>query len=250
MNEFKAVVLAGSRPGGADLVADYAGVPHKALIRLGGATLLARVVSALRAAGAAEVAVSANAPEVLAEVAALHATSLPAGAGPSLSVGRALADLGAPLLVTTADHALLRPEWIAQFLRDAPAEADICALMARRQTVEADAPATRRTYLRLADGEWSGCNLFYLARPQAHGAVEFWRRLEAERKRPWRMASLIGPAALVAYLGGRLTLADALERLGRRAGVCAGVVESRFGLAAVDVDKPADLDLVRRLIDR
>ena len=38
--------------GGADPVAAYGGAPHKALIRLGGETLLARVVGALRAAGA------------------------------------------------------------------------------------------------------------------------------------------------------------------------------------------------------
>ena len=57
MSGFKALVLAGSR-GGAEPVADYAGVSHKALIVLDGETLLARVVGALRAAGAAEVAVT------------------------------------------------------------------------------------------------------------------------------------------------------------------------------------------------
>jgi hypothetical protein len=36
--------------------------------------------------------------------------------------------------------------------------------------------------------------------------------------------------------------------LGDLAGVKAIIVRSPFGLAAVDVDKPADLDLVRRLV--
>jgi GTP:adenosylcobinamide-phosphate guanylyltransferase len=56
-----ALVLAGSR-GGADPVADYAGAPHKALIRLQGETLLARVVGALRAAGADRIAVVSSHP--------------------------------------------------------------------------------------------------------------------------------------------------------------------------------------------
>jgi GTP:adenosylcobinamide-phosphate guanylyltransferase len=67
---FRALVLAGSR-GGADPVAAYAGVSHKALIMLGGETLLARVVAALRAAGAERVAVISSHPEVRIEMARL-----------------------------------------------------------------------------------------------------------------------------------------------------------------------------------
>ena len=48
---FNALVLAGSR-GGIDPVADYAGVSDKALIEIGGRTMLARVIGALREAGA------------------------------------------------------------------------------------------------------------------------------------------------------------------------------------------------------
>ena len=70
MTAFNALVLAGSR-GGRDPVADYAGVPHKALILLEGRTLLARVVDALRQAGAKRIGVSTNDPDVLAEVARL-----------------------------------------------------------------------------------------------------------------------------------------------------------------------------------
>src|SRR3546814_20285406 len=46
---FNALVLAGSRDG-PDPVAAYAGVSDKALIEIAGATMLARVVGALRAA--------------------------------------------------------------------------------------------------------------------------------------------------------------------------------------------------------
>ena len=56
---FTALILAGSR-GGADPVAAYAGVADKALIEIGGATMLARVVTALREAGADRIAVSAS----------------------------------------------------------------------------------------------------------------------------------------------------------------------------------------------
>jgi GTP:adenosylcobinamide-phosphate guanylyltransferase len=247
VSRFCALVLAGSR-GGPDPLAEAAGVPHKALIHLEGRTLLERVVSALQAAGAARIAVSANDPHVRAAAEALGVEVIESAAGPSLSVEQGARVLGFPLLVTTSDHALLEPEWVRRFLADAPPEADICALLARREVVEAAAPATRRTYLRLADGWWSGCNLFYLANPDALRAVDFWKRLEAERKRPWRMAAILGPGVLLAFLTRRLSLDGAVARLGRVAGVRAVAVASPYGLAAVDVDKVADLELVRQVV--
>jgi GTP:adenosylcobinamide-phosphate guanylyltransferase len=247
VSSFSALVLAGSR-GGADPVADYAGVPHKALITLQGSTLLSRVVGGLRDAGAARIAVTSGHSAVRAEAERLGAEVLDEQPGPSLSVQAGAEHLGTPLLVTTADHALLQAEWVTRFLADIPTEADIAALVAARATVEAAAPGTRRTYLKLADGQWSGCNLFYLANARALGAVALWRRVEAERKRPWRMASLLGPGILARYALGRLSLTGAAARLGELAGARACVVTTPYGLAAVDVDKPADLDLVRKLV--
>ena len=247
MSGFQALVLAGSR-GGVDPVADYAGVTHKALVRLQGQTLLARVVGALKTAGAARIAVVANHPDVRAEAARLGAETLDEAAGPSLSVKAAAERLGTPLLVTTAAHALLEPAWVERFLADTPADVDVAALVAARATVEAAAPTTQRTWLKLADGHWSGCNLFYLATPRSLAVVDLWRRVEAERKRPWRMAQILGFGMLIRYATGRLGLKDAAARLGRLAGVRAAVVETPYGLASVDVDKPADLDLVRSIV--
>lgn len=239
-----AVVLAGSR-GEADPVAHHAGVSDKALIDLDGETMLARVLRALRDAGVPGIAVAANAPAVAAEAGRHGARMLPAAAGPSASTADALATLGAPLLVTTGDHALLRARWVRDFVAAVPAGADVAVLLARRESVARAAPESRRTYLRFADGDWSGCNLFLLATPKAAAAVRLWQAVERDRKRPWRIVGRLGPGLLLRYLLGRLTLAEAIAALGRRAGVVAAVVECRDGLAAVDVDKPSDLEFVR-----
>jgi GTP:adenosylcobinamide-phosphate guanylyltransferase len=247
LSGFNALVLAGSR-GGADPVADYAGASHKALIRLRGQTLLARVTAALNAAGAGRIAVVSSHPDVRAEARRLAVETVDEDAGPSLSVKTGAEHLGTPLLVTTADHALLEPAWVRRFLADTPPEADVTALVAARATVEAAAPGTQRTWLKLADGDWSGCNLFYLASDRALAVIDLWRRVEAERKRPWRMAGILGPGMLLRYATGRLTLKDGAARLGKLAGVRAAIVETPYGLASVDVDKRADLDLVRHIL--
>ena len=246
MTGFTALVLAGSR-GGIDPVAEYAGVSHKGLIVLGGETLLARVLGALKAAGATRIGVSTNDEGV--------AGQLPAGveriastSSPSLSVREGAEALGTPLLVTTVDHALLQPEWVRQFIADTPADVDIAVLMAPEGAVREAAPGTQRTYLRFRDRRYSSCNLFLLRTPKALAAVELWRRVEAYRKQPWRIALLMGPQVLLGYALGLLTLDAAVALIGRKAGVKAAAVRTAYGLAAVDVDKPADLDLVRKIV--
>lgn len=243
----QALILAGSR-GGVDPLCRYAGVTHKSLIEVDGTTMLARVAGALGRAGFDRIAVSTNAKPVADAAAALGLRVIPAEDGPSRSVAAGLETLGAPLLVTTSDHALLDAEWIDAFIADVPASADIAALLARRERIEEALPGSRRTYLRFADGDWSGCNLFYLATAQAAAALDLWKEVEADRKRPWRIVSRFGPRKLIAYWRGKLTLSDAVAHLGRLAGVEAAAVPSAYGLAAVDVDTAEDLIAVRGLV--
>lgn len=242
-----ALVLAGSR-GGVDAVAAYAGVADKALIPIGGRTMLARVVDALREGGADRIVVAVSSQAVGDHATALGVETMPAAAGPSESTARGLALLGAPLLVTTADHPLLAPEWIGDFIAAVPEGADVAALLADRRTIERDVPRTRRTYLRFADGAWSGCNLFYLATPRASRILDFWQNVEANRKRPWRIIRRLGAGLLLQYISGRLPLAEALNRISAATDAQCFILLSSSGLAAVDVDTPSDLELVRRLI--
>lgn len=243
---FHALILAGSR-GGPDPVALHAGVSDKALAVVGGRTMLARVVEAVRAAGADRIMVAASSSAVAHAATTLGVEVLQASAGPSASTAAGLAQLEAPLLVTTADHALLESGWITRFIADVPAGTDVAVLLARRDVIERDVPGTQRTYLRFADGAWSGCNLFLLQTPAAARAVTLWQGVERNRKRPWRIVRRLGPGLLLRYLIGRLTLDAALRRIGETAQVRAAMVASPFGRAAVDVDKPEDLALVRAL---
>ena len=245
-----ALILAGSRHGAQDPVALAEGVAHKALAQVDGVPLLARVHAALREAGVARIAVAADAPEVIALAQSLGAELVPPESGPSGSVARGFALLGAPMLVTTADHALLQSDWVRHFVADSPGDANVAVLLTRRDAVERAVPATQRTWLRFADGQWSGCNLFLLATPAAGSAIDTWREVEANRKRPWRIAARLGPRVLWDYVRGRLTLAEAVARLGSRIGIGAAVVAARDGLAAVDVDKVSDLALVREVAGR
>jgi CTP:molybdopterin cytidylyltransferase MocA len=256
---FSALVLAGSRRGEGDPVARYRGVRHKCLATAGGLPLLVRVVRALLASPRiGEVLVSLDDPALLdqlPELAALRDTGrlrlLTSAASLSRSVGDAFAASGAPLLVTTADHALLEPRMLEQFMAAAEASgADVAAGLVSAATITACYPETRRTYLRFRDGGWSGANLFALRTARAAQGIAFWARLERDRKHPWRLARALGPHFLLAYLLRIWTLDQAMARASRRLGLEAVAVPIPFAEAAIDVDKPADLDLVETILAR
>ena len=243
-----ALVLAGSR-GPDDPMAQAFAVPHKALIAVAGTPMLLRVIAALgQTPEIARIVVIIEAPELVHVLPGLKAAAggkpvetFPAAGSPSRSVVAALARYPVPLLVTTADHALLEARWVSHFLAAVPDDADAALALARSEIVLAEMPDTRRTWLRFREGAYSGCNLFWFATPKARALAELWQHVEALRKRPVAMLRLLGASYALRYLLGWLKLSSAIERLGALAGGArAAVVEMPFARAAVDVDKVAD----------
>jgi 2-phospho-L-lactate guanylyltransferase (CobY/MobA/RfbA family) len=208
--------------------------------------MILHVIKALRASPAIHrIVVATERLDMLAPFAEARTIAVrPSATSPSRSVAAILSEFGTPLLVTTADHALLTPEILQSFLSRIPDEADAAAGVARSGVIRAAYPDTRRTWMRMRDGDFSGCNLFLLRTAEAGRAVDFWQRLEGQRKSPLAMARTIGPATLVRYAFKRLTMEAAVRLLERRAHAKLAVVELPFADAAVDVDKPADLLLV------
>lgn len=246
-----ALVLAGSRREG-DPMARAAGVSHKALLPVAGQPMLERVVRSLAAVPrVGRILVAIENPQIVAALPALQVPviAVPAAEGPSASVAGVLEKEGAPLLVTTADHALLRPEWVDEFLDAADASADAMLALARREAVLAAAPQSQRTWLRFSDGDYSGCNLFLLRTPAATGVVRLWQKLEADRKRPLSLLRRLGLVYVLRYRFGWLSLGAALGRLGSLCDARVRPVILRDGRAAIDVDKPADLAQAISLIE-
>lgn len=171
---------------------------------------------------------------------------------PSQSVLESLEAAGlaqGPVLVTTADHALLDEAMLAAFLgADGDVQSDLRLALVSRQRIEARFPEARRTYLRFRDEAYSGANLFLFRTPRARRAAELWRRVENDRKKPWRIARAFGPMNLVLFLTRRLTLEAAMRRASKIVGARVEAIALPIAEAAVDVDKIEDLELVRSIL--
>ena len=254
------LIMAGQRAGEADAVAAAAGVSCKAFAPVAGQPMLERVIAALRGSAAPlgrlvvvlplETPRAGEAPGIAAAIAAGLLDVSPAAQTLSASVLAALPRFAddAPLLITTADHALLTPAMLDIFLTGARSGGDAAVAVVPLSVLTARYPELRRTRLNFRDGAYKGGNLFYFAKGrQARAVLAFWQRLEAQRKSPWRMMRTLGPRFLLRYLLRRLTLADAMAKLGRLTATDIRPVIVPIAEAGLDVDTPADLAFIRRL---
>jgi GTP:adenosylcobinamide-phosphate guanylyltransferase len=252
MTGWTAIVLAGSRPGADPFAAKY-GTDLKALIPIGGVPMVARPVDALlKAAAIDRILVLAQQPERLAAVLPDDSRlSLQESAATiATTLGEILADPATrfPLLVTTADHALLDPDMIADFCAKADG-ADLAIGLVERRKLLSRLPQTARTWLRFRGGAYSGANLFAFGSAKAAKAVALWRAVEQDRKKGWRMIAALGPVALAGAVLRLRTLDETLAAIGRKLGLDIRKIELENPLAAVDVDKPADHELVTAILE-
>lgn len=252
-----ALILAAQR-GPDEPIARAAGVGHKALVPVGGVPMLKRVVDAVRESGCCgRIVVSIDRAAVLAACPALARDAeqgrievLASRASAAASVEAAFDALAPPLLVTTADHALLTPDLVACFWRGVPANVDMAAGIVEAEIVRAAFPDARRTFLAFRDGAIKGANLFALLTPDARRVVAFWRRVESHRKRPLRLMARLGPISALGFALGLLTRGGAIRRLERRlGGVRIALVPLAEAEAAIDVDKPEDLALAEAVLN-
>lgn len=250
------LLLAGDRPGGDPLV-DHFGAGSKPLVQVGSRPMIAHVLQTLlNHPSISEVWVMAQQPEMLMqhpEVARFEASGrvrlFVSNFSISGSIGAALGNpkLAWPVLVTTADHVLLDAAMIDSFL-DTAVTGDIAVGLVDKRVMEHAGLAGARTWLPFRDVQATGANLFAFRSERVISALEFWKRLEVHRKRPWRMAWEIGPLLLLRFLLRQLTLEQAFAAIGCRLGLEAVPALLPFARAGVDVDKLSDHQLAERLL--
>ena len=153
-----------------------------------------------------------------------------------------------PVLVTTADHALLTSNRISDFLAKSEG-ADVAIGLVSSEALLKRLPQTKRTWLKFRGGAYSGANLFLLGGPQVRPAIEVWRASEQNRKKAWRMMFALGFSGFLGAVLKVRTLQQTLDAVGRKLGLTIRAVEMTDPLAAVDVDKPADHELVTAILE-
>jgi len=257
-HQFTAIVLAADR-GQADPVAMATGSACKALSPVRDIPMLFRVVHALQnsqridsviVVGPTEQIISTSPSlKTFLDQAGIH--WIQNGATPCTSAQHAIQHIAKekPTLITTADHALLSPELIDYFCQHAvETKADAVVGLANAQHVVQAYPEVGRTKWHFSDHHYCSCNLFAIRTNNGRNLIEFWKKVEDNRKKPLRIINQLGWLTTLRFVLRQITLDQALRQLSGKLSLTIKPVLLPFPEAAIDVDTEQDLKLAEKIL--
>lgn len=254
MTEVAAVVLAGGhcKP---DLW-QASGQQYRALVRVAGRPLLAYALDAIMGAKSVSRAVVVGPAECRTMVEGLgdRISWLPSGEtllGNLLGGAEALGESAEDLLCIAADAPLVTGEVVDRIVAAALDDPrDFRYPIVHRDVCLAAYPGTKRTFVRLRDGVFTGGNVMLVTRSLLASSRERIAAAFAARKSPLRLAMLFGPSIVLRLPLGRVSIAELEQRAERMLGFPVAALVCDAPEVAVDVDKPEDLRLVEELVGR
>jgi GTP:adenosylcobinamide-phosphate guanylyltransferase len=202
----KAVITAGGRIDGA--FAEAAGTRVKALVTIRGATMLARMIDALRAAGVSEIAVVGGEEVRHACLGSVDrfVDESPSGSENLLRALRAWPD-SERLLYATSDLPYVTGGAIKDFANRV-GQGALAVSLTEFSAFNARFPNAPPFGITLAGERVVNGGVFSIPQGATEKLAAMATRFFEARKRPWRMASLVGPAVLFRFLSGRLRVSD------------------------------------------
>ena len=84
----------------------------------------------------------------------------------------------------------------------------------------------------------------------ARPALALWSTVEKDRKKGWKIFARFGPWLLIRALSRTIGFEEAVAKAGKRLSLRAEPVVLPVAEAAIDVDKPGDLELVTRILEQ
>ncbi len=256
---FDAFVVAGYNPDKPDPLAQATGVAHKVLLPIAGAPMIWHVVQALEESGCiGEIVVVGLDPDEAAAIdfgRPVHVVpnrkTLIENQYAGLVRLRELNPQDRVVLALAGDNPLLTGEIVSYFVnRCRPFEKGIYWGIVERRTVEAVFPNSRRSYIKLRDGHFCNGDIFCGWLSVGFKIQKVGQYIMAHRKNQLRQLWLLGPGVLLRYLFRRLSTADLIPIAEKVLGVHGAPVILPFAEAAMDVDKPHQLELVLRYLEQ
>jgi len=247
-----AVVTAGFSPKEGDMLAEYTQGKSKALIPIAGKPMIAHVVDAL--AGSRYVQ---HIVVVALDPAAEVQFSVPVDYVPDANDMLANVQAGVDYVMEhyrDADAALLSgsdvptitPSIVDAFVEECMrTDHDLYYAIVERSVMETRFPESRRTFVRLKDGEFAGGDMMLFRNTLSIHDRDLWERLAASRKNALRQVAMFGPWTLFKFVTHRLSLAEAERRACKVLAINGRAIPFPYAEVGMDVDKPFQLEIAR-----
>ena len=254
-----ALILAASRLGPQDVVAQSQNVSHKCLITLDGMIMLERVVREIKEIRDIDrIFVSIENKELIDSVPVLEEMRengeiqfVQSRKNLFLSVTGAAEDIDNPfpLIITTADNALHTTEMVDYFCKELFAANPDAAVGMTPSSVILDAyPEGKRAFYNLKGGGWSSCNLFALVNEKALAATKAFEGGGQFGKNPQRILKAFGFIFMILYKYRLATISTLFKRLSKRWGLDLKLIHMPYADGPIDVDNLGDVILTEKIL--
>lgn len=256
---FTALVLAASRKGPGDAVAQIQNKSHKCLVSLNGTAMIERVIqTVVDTKAVTRIFVSVEDPAILREVPKVAAWLDSGVVVPVQSLGNLAESVFSavkeipdpyPLIITAGDNALHTPEMLEHFCAEVgKSDADAFIGMTQAQLILDKYPEGARAFHRLKDGAYSSCNLYAVRSDKGVNGAKPFATGGQFGKKPLRIAKGFGLFSLILYKLQWLTLEGVAKRISKAIKAKTDAVLMPWAEGPIDVDNPKDYALVTKIL--
>ncbi|MDQ2817144.1 MAG: NTP transferase domain-containing protein [Candidatus Eremiobacteraeota bacterium] len=223
------------------------GTDVKALVRIGDASMLARLIGCLRLVPAVARIVVVGPSAVRRQAPPVDEWVDESSSGERNIIAALAASRTQRTLYCASDLPFVSPQSVAGLMSVAPKAADVVYPIVSKASFCAHYPGARASFVRLADGQWTGASVFIVNAPLLLRKRGLLARAFASRKRVTALAGLLGPDLLLRYIVGRATVPDVERRAGALLQGSVAAVTGIDPALAMDCDTAADIEYARRL---
>lgn len=256
---FTALILAASRKGPGDAVAQIQNKSHKCLVSLNGTAMIERVIqTVVDTKAVTRIFISVEDPAVLREIPKVAAWLDSGVIVPVQSLGNLAESVFSavkeipdpyPLIITAGDNALHTPEMLEHFCAEVgKSDADAFIGMTQAQLILDKYPEGARAFHRLKDGAYSSCNLYAVNSDKGVNGAKPFATGGQFGKKPLRIAKGFGVFSLILYKLQWLTLEGVAKRISKAIKAKTDAVLMPWAEGPIDVDNPKDYALVTKIL--
>jgi GTP:adenosylcobinamide-phosphate guanylyltransferase len=155
------------------------------------------------------------------------------------------------LLLLTSDIPLITPEAIDEFLEICTKrKACIGYPIITKENIVKKYPETERTYVKMKEGIFCGGNIVFFKPEVFFQKKKLIKELFDNRKATWKYVKILGLKFIIKFLFKTLTLEEVEKRVTDIFGYNSIAAMISYPEIMIDLDKPSDLKLIRKCLER
>lgn len=168
----------------------------------------------------------------------------------NIQTGFSHLDQDKPVLTLSSDIPLITSQAVEDFLaRCEKKQAQVYYPIIPREVVEEKFPGTKRTYVSLKEGSFTGGNLVLILPAVIKENAALVEKVFGLRKSPLGLARILGFKHILKFLARRLSLEEVERKVSVLIKARGCAIIAPYPEIGVDVDKDSDFELVKEILN-